>query len=190
MPCQVLVHAIDKPDSGAQKGEPMIVRDSAEVATVPWGTLEGLPDFVIIEISDRAAHQIEPYMASKTNAFTWEVVASNASGRRYRIEVNANVAADFPAKAVGNELKDYLIANYGATLHAHDEQNKQWMEINIPNTQWSDLKSDILDKFEETIRMRRYLFAESDVDFVASRGGFYSTTLSTVGSRIIDRYPD
>lgn len=185
MPAQVLVRATD--GAGLDKGEPVIVRDSGEVMTVPWGAQEGLPDFIVIEITDRAAHQIQPYMDQVTNAITWEVLNSNANGRRYRLKVNPNVDADFPTKSVGQDLRDYLEQNYQAVWQSWGGGE---MVIDIPNTQWSDLRDDIIDKFEEVVKMRRYMFAESDVDFVVAQGGFYSTTFSTVGSRIVDRYPD
>ena len=190
MPCQLLIHAKDKPN-GNQKGEPQRVVDNGELETHPWGNKEGPPDFVILEITDRAAHQIEPYLAQVTNALTYEIVASNAAGRRYRLEVNASVAADVPAKAVGLEMIDYLQNVYSATLHSHDTANKQWVQINIPNTDWSALRDDLKDKFFDTVKARRYVFSDSQVDFILGQpGGMYSTTFATVAANVMDRYPD
>lgn len=186
MPADILVSANDKP-SGVLKGAPIDVRDVSELVTRPWGDSEFLPGFVHAIISDATADQVRHYLNQWENEITYDLIASNAEGRRYTLSINPNIVTVFGAEfGITTEYDIYLLETYGAILFDRDINNT-WATYDIPNTDWQALRDDVLDKFLQSVSPNRYLFKDTAVDLAISQGGTITITAAQAINNITDR---
>ena len=201
MPCEILIRATthaEAPTVGRYKGDPQEVRDDAVLLTRPWGTLEGPPEFVILHVTDAPASQIQVYMNAVVNTFEYDIVAENVNGWRIRISINPAITDIFGIdKGIRNEMRDYLIDNWGGVVFDYDNVNHTYAVMDFPKPLifiptgieygLPELKADVHDKFVNAIFRRRYHFSESDVDQVLGLGGKVDQTLAQVNVAVIDR---
>jgi len=186
MPVEILIHATDKA-GGAKKGFPQTVRDAADVASAPWGTGEGLPDFIQLVVPDASVSQVENFLSNWTNEITYDLLASNAAGRRYKLSMNINIITEFGLdKAMRTEIHNYILNTYNAQLVEYVPA-EAYVTYDIPNTDWLALQDDIIDKFEEQLDTNRYYFTDADVDLAIAAGGRFTLTTAQVLNRIVDR---
>lgn len=188
MPVEILIHSTNKPVSGAEKGKPSAVRSASDLVGLPWGSGEALPDYVKMRISDvDDAETVRNYLDNWRNVISYELIASNSSGRRYTLSMNPNVITEFGLdKGIRQEIHDYLQEHYGAVL-VDSNLSEAWATYDIPNTDWEFLRRDILDVFEEQLAPDRYRFTEADVDLAIAAGGTIELTQAQVLARVIDR---
>jgi len=185
MPVEILIHAIDH--NKAEKGFMQDVRDVSELDERPWGGREGPPNYIILTISDAEKSQILHFMDNWKNEFTYEKLAENAQGRRYKISVNLKVIQQFGIdKGIRAEVNDFLQNEYGAVL-VNYVPAQGYATYDIPNTDWQAMKSDLLDLFEEQVDTRRYRFTPSDVDLAVAAGGSVTLNTAQALARVIDR---
>lgn len=180
MPCEILIHAVAH--TKAVKGQIEVIKDGD---SNPWGSKEGLPDYVILTISNRSAAQVTQYLENIESVFQWELVNSNAQGRRYRIWVDQKIIDIKPEKGMRIELRDELINEYGATLVSYTPPAEAVFDI--PNTDWAALQSAITDQFVGPVAARRWYFASADVDAAVAAGGRVTLNANQAANRIIDR---
>lgn len=196
MPCEFLIRALTVGERA--KGDPQDVRDDSTLSTYGWGDREGLPEFIILHVTDAAAAQIQPHMAAVVNTFTHTIQNENANGWRIRIDVNPNIPALYGIdKGVRNELRDLLVDNWGGQVFDYDNVNHEYAVIDFPKPliyiptseekTLADIKDEVKDKFEGQVFRRRYKFSESDVDQVIAAGGKVDQTFAQVASKVIDR---
>ena len=195
MPCELLIHAVAH--RKAVKGAIQTIKDSLVVDPSPppgkqppspprlWGKKEGLPDYIILKITDKTAAQVSAYRENMMEVFQFELVASNASGRRYRIWVNPKIGAMDTSRGMRAKFRDWLINNYGAVLVTYNAPNEAVFDI--PNTDWQALLSKVHDKFTRAINGHRWYFSEADVDAAVAGGGTATVTGAQAASRIVDR---
>jgi len=179
MPCELLIHA--KAHSKAIKGSIETVKDSPAI----WGGKEGLPDYVILTITDKTKEQVRAYRERLQELFYSELLNSDAEGRRYRIWVNPNIGIINTAKGMRAKFRDFLVNKYGAQVVTYSPPNEAVFDI--PNTDWTKLQSEIHDRFTKAINGQRYYFLEDDVDAAVGNGGKASLTGNQAAARIVDR---
>jgi len=188
MPVEVLIHAITH--RKAQKGFIQTVMDQPVV----WGRRETLPNYVVLTIPDATKAEVDTYTNNWVNTFSYELLGSNAAGRRYKMSVNPKVVTDFGIdKGFGIEIKNYVVSEYGAVL-VNAAVNQEWATFDIPNPTavgWTlyaqQIKADLLDVFETQVATRRYIFSPADVDIAVAAGGFIEITKAQAIARIVDR---
>ena len=198
MPCEILIRATDNPDSPRYKGDPQTVRDDSFLPERPWGSKEGSPEFVILHVTDASAAQIQGYMDAVVNTFEYEIQAENEGGWRIRISLNPKITELYGIdKGVRNEMRDYLIDNWGAQLFDYDSIGHTYAIMDFPKplifipdgveVGLPELKADVHDKYVDVVFRRRYRFSEADVDLVLGLGGKVDQTLAQVADKVIDR---
>lgn len=108
MPCELLIKTTNKSTGDWFIGDPVTVRDVSELAIHPWGTKEGLPEYIKIRITDRSASQVQGYISHLEDLP--EHVLYN---RRYYIDpalvatiVSAGGYAEYTASEVQALIKD------------------------------------------------------------------------------------
>lgn len=183
MPCELLIHSFSH--RKAVKGQIQSIRDVSDLSAHPWGTKEGLPNYVILTISNRTAAQVSQYLENIRSIFQWELLNSNAQGRRYRIWLIQKVVDLDPSKAMRAKLRDFLIDEYSASLVSYTPPSEAVFDI--PNTDWQFLADAVTDYFEVQVATRRWYFAEADVDVAIANGGRITLSSAQAANRIIDR---
>lgn len=185
MPVEILIHAFDH--EAAQKGTPQTVKDDDDLAESPWGSKEGLPNYVVLRITDATKSQVLNYLDNWKREIEFTLLGSNAQGRRYKLSMNPKIITEFGQDAGFHvDFRNYLEDYYGAVLVSWDQSIGE-ATFDIPNTEWAELAADVRDKFEAVLANRRYYFDPADVDVVVASGGFITQTTSQALSRIIDR---
>ena len=188
MAVELLIHAFDH--RKAQKGFIQTVKDQPCV----WGNLEALPNYVILTISDATKAQVDLYTDNWKNEFSYEMLAENAAGRRYKISVNPKIVTEFSVdKGVATDVKKVVEDEFNGVLF-DVAVNQQYATFDIPNpvvVDWTTyalhIKNTLLDRFESQVDTRRYIFSPADVDIAIAAGGFIELTKSQVIARVIDR---
>jgi hypothetical protein len=157
--------------------------------------------FIGVEITDATYEQANHYIHGWQIDFVFTLLAQNASGWRYQIEVDPAVLdVSETAKAnIKSEMQDHVEGSEyweGASVFAFSANS---MTVDIPKNgpyqsangmsnldylQW--LKRDFSDKFKTTIGVRRYYFDPTEVDKVPANGSVQITKAQAL-ARIIDR---
>lgn len=185
MPVEILIHAFDH--GKAKKGTPQTIKDDSDLSASPWGAREGLPNFVILRISDATKPDVVNYLSNWKREISFSMINSNAEGRRYELSINPKIISEFGmANGIKAEFRSYLEERYAAQV-VYWDQSAGVARIDIPNTDWPALLIDVKEKFEQELSNRRYHFDPSDVDIVVAAGGFIEQTKAQALSRIIDR---
>ena len=180
MPAELLVHTTTH--GSFLKGSICLIKDSPAV----WGSMEALPDFVVVTISDATADQIIHYTENYKNVIDYALIASNASGRRYSLSVDPKIIElEGEDAGIKQEVRALLVDDYNAVIVSYDSVTATAV-VDIPNTDWALLKADVKDIFEQHY-IDRYVFSESDVDLALSNGGTVTITKAQALARIIDR---
>ena len=201
MSCEILIRATthaEAPTVGRYKGDPQEVRDDSILPVKPWGSKEGPPEFVILHVTDAPASQVQVYMDGVVNTFEYEIQAENPSGWRIRISLNPKITELYGIdKGVRNDMRDYLIDNWGGVVFDYDNVNHTYAVMDFPKPLifiptgieygLPELKADVHDKFVNVAFRRRYRFSEADVDQVLGLGGKVDQTLAQVNASVIDR---
>lgn len=192
MSVELLIHA--QTHRKAQKGFVETVRDVSVLAIHPWGNREGLPDYVILRITDGSKVEVDHYTDNWKNELSYELLGENAEGRRYKISVNPKIVTEFGVtKGVAIGVKKVLEDEYSAVLF-DAALNRQYAIFDIPNPTsvgWTlyvqQIKATLLDRFESQVDTRRYIFSPSDVDIAIAAGGKISLTKAQTLARVVDR---
>ncbi len=177
MAVEILIAAHDLNHSS--KGYPKNAKDTPCV----WGKKEGLPDYVILRITDATKNQVEYFLQQWHKKFAYDIVNENELGYRIRIKVDASfVAVSGLNKEIRSEMKTYINEVYGATVFSYDDYEAV-LDIPKPLTMFlgmplierlttlQELKDDIHDKFAEVIDHRFYYFDGADVDYALTQPG-------------------
>jgi hypothetical protein len=185
MPVEVIIHTLEH--SKALKGTIQTARDVSKLVEHPWGAREGLPNYVRLRITDATESQVLNYLDSWQREIAFDLVGQNAAGRRYQMSINPKIITEFgEADGLKVEIKDYLVNDYGANFISWDPSVGVAV-VDVPNTNWSELAADIVDKFRTTLSNRRYYFEPGDVDLAVAAGGYVELNTNQVLNRIIDR---
>ena len=179
MPCEILVNAVAH--RKAIKGQLVAVKDQPCV----WGKREGLPDYVIVTISNATADQVRSRTLRWTDRPDYEVSIPIGGRKQIVITMPAKLAAAFPNLELNPQrVRDYLVMRWGATITRH---NRTEVVISVPqDTVLADLKADIMDRFERSVG-KRYHFSHADVDTAIAAGGRVTITRAQALARIVDR---
>ena len=113
MSAEVLIMAVDFPSSGFYKGYPVVVKESPAV----WGSKEGLPNFIVLKITDTPASVVEHFLSDWKIKYTHTIVNQNSSGYRIRVEVDPLYisASDVGANQIKTEMQDW-VTNWGGSI--------------------------------------------------------------------------
>ena len=194
MPCEFLVYAADAGDDDTEykKGDIVAIRNlgafDPKLGDYPdiWGVKEGPPNFVIIRCDDSERIDFVQYVEERIEGFlNWELINSNASGRRYRIWISALVAAVSDRVGIKTRLRNRLERKYGATIVSANPPFEA--TVDIPDTDWAALREDIMSKFEKLAARRRYKFAGGDVDLVRDLGGRVTRSQAKILAVLVDK---
>lgn len=171
-----------------------------------FGAKEVPPDFVRLEISDATTAQVQNFLNSWEVDFKHTVVAENAQGWRFRVEVDdAYVDASERSKVMIRQnmiehideaadlspWKGCVTVSFTPTEMVVDiPKNGIYQTANAltDNQYLLALRSDFSDIFMEAIELRRYYFLEADVDaaYVMPNGHVTLTTAQAL-TKIVDK---
>ena len=181
MPCQILIAATTHRKQ--TKGEMFAVRDEP----VTWGTAEGPPKYVILRISNTTATKVIQFLGRWNTNFQHSVTTNPDLSKQITVSISQKILDIFGAvRGLKLEMKSYLEDEWDATIISWSPTVRT-MVFDVPaGTDLAALKSDLLDKFEETLGPR-WLFSEADVDIALGLGGFVELTRIQAQARIIDR---
>lgn len=174
-----------------------------------WGNRQVPPNWVRLEITDATTAQAQQYLEGWSIDFVFTLVNQNASGWRYRVEVDPAVIS---ASGVGkNDLKSEM-----QSLITYAEPDSLWdgcSTVNFKSDGWTvdipkngpyqtatgdtdeeyrqELKADVQDKFTAAVALRRYRFADADVDYALGQpNGYVAITKAQALNKIIDKLED
>lgn len=185
--CEVLIAARDL--NHCLKGYPLLAKNVPAV----WGTQEGLPDWVIIRITDTSADTVNDYFKQWHKVFDYDIINENELGYRIRVQVDPNVVSVSNVnKAIRAEMKAYATDAYDGELFSYDDFEAvidipKPITLNGEATTFAEMKEDLHDKWAEQVDYRRYYFSGTDVNAVISAGGLVERTKAQVQSAIIDK---
>ena len=168
MPCEILV--VNVPKSPGIRGEPFVVKDQP----CEWGTREQLPNWCRVVIPDATADQVRHHLNPLVGVFTYDVLVSNANGKRIRVSIHPAIITVFGADAgMRAEMRTYLEEVYGASyVPAQSDPPLQYvMDFPIPGLDVQALKADFEDKFSSVLAPHRFYFSDADMDTAVSAGG-------------------
>ena len=185
MPCKVLVKA--QTHGPFTKGFPVLVVDDGH----EFGVMEGLPDFVVLRITDATKDQIDHFIQSWRTNFTHEVVVENDQGYRIKISVDPKVVTVFGAdRGVKQDIIDILVNGYGANVVDVSLAN-YFVTVDIPKpVDLQLLKNHILDIFEQELDVRVHYFLDGDVDLAVAAGGQIELTKAQALAKVKNRLTD
>jgi len=170
-----------------------------------FGAKEVPPDFIRLEISDATTAQVQQYVEGWMVDFKHTLVTQNASGWRYRLEVD-DVYVDASERSKVMIRQSMINHIDGATtgpwegcvtvsftpteLVVDIPKNGIYQTANVltDNAYLLALKSDFSDIFQEAIAVRRYYFLEADVDTAyALPNGQVTLTTAQALTKIVDK---
>ena len=185
MAVELLVHVRDH--SKAQKGFVQTVKGVTGLSTHRWGRKEGLPNYVVIRLSDVGVDDVSEYTKPWLNKVTFRLSSQDALKRRYIFTIAKSLIAEFGAsKGITPEMIQYLIQNAGATQTAVTS-DRSILTLDLPQNKSDKALVDVQDLFEEQVSPRRFKLAVSDVDAALANGGRLIATFADVNSRKVDR---
>ncbi len=163
----------------AIKGAIVGVKDEPAV----WGTKEGLPNYVIVTISNATMAQVGNYLDPWKSDFQHAVVTLPGGEKEITVTITAQFMAAFGA-GLKAKMKTYLEDEWLATFTSYVPTQAVF---EVPSgTDLAELKSSILDIFEDWFPFR-WIFDPAEVDIVIGLGGFVTVTKAQATDRIIDR---
>lgn len=182
MAVEILVAAVGKPGV-TERGYPWIIKETPCV----WGKKEGLPNWVILRITDATKEQIEHFLTTWKKSFVYEILNENEQGYRIKITVDpVLVSVSGLNKEMKSELKTFIKDNFSGNIVNFSSEHAT---LDIPKpVDLVDLKAQVLDLFEVRVDTRIYHFSNTDVDWALSQpDGIAEMTKSEVLSRIINK---
>ncbi len=152
-----------------------------------WGSSEGPPKYVILRISNASADQVIEFLVPWTTDFVHSVSTNPDLSKQITVSISQKILDIFGnIRGFKSKMRDYLEDKWSATIVTYDNSLNQAV-FNVPAvTDLAELKSDLLDKFEEQLGPR-WLFAEADVDIALAQGGTVQLNKAQAISKIIDR---
>lgn len=185
MAVELLVHAVGH--RKAFKGTVQATRDVVDLDRYPWGTKEGLPNYVIIRITDATKRDVPQYLENIRNKFRFTLIQDKGTSRIYDITVDPKILALFGSdKGVTLEVLVVLNTKHPMTFVNRELDNSR-LRVDVQNTDFAELFDDTLDQFEQVLDPRRFHLASADVDSALANGGRLETTLSQINTGIVDR---
>lgn len=181
MGCEVLIRARDG-GNGFKKGYVVTAKDQPCV----WGTMETLPDFIRLIISDCTAEQVRHFLDDWQIRYRFALVAENDIGYRYRVEVDPAYisASDTGKHEIKENMTDWAEDRGFAVVGFTSES----MTVDIPKpADLPTIRADFADVFDKVLNIRRYYFSGADVDTVINAGGVYTLTKQQALNNIIDK---
>jgi len=171
--CEILIAAQDLNHS--LKGYPKQVKDVPAV----WGTMESLPRYVILRITDCDASQVEHFLRQWCKTFSYEILAENDQGYRVRVTVDPQcISVSGDNRNLRAELKTYIQDTYGAIVVSYEAYE---VVVDIPKpVVLAEVKADIHDKFDEVVDHRIFYFDGAAVDYAIAQGGLVELTKAQV----------
>lgn len=190
MPCQITVRATDAPGAVVLKGHLSTVKD----LPVVWGSKQGLPNWIIVEISDATAFEVEFFLENWYLKYQVTTVQDVPAKARLRFEVHPSLIS-----TSGNgrdEITADMLA-WAATNYAGSVVNSSvsHMLIDFPKplpTTIAGIEADFADEFDVLFDIARYYVSDADVDIVVNppNNGFISLTkteaLATVNDKLTE----
>ncbi len=159
--------------------------------------------FVQLTISDATREEAHKYVDHWVVDFSHTLINENASGWRFRIEVDpiyvsvSNVGKDvMKAKMqdfvtrTGSEWEGCVVQNFTtSSMTVRVPKNGVWQTAkSLSDIDYlKALKRDFSDIFRTTLRIDRYHFAEADVDAAITAGRQATITKAQALSKLIDR---
>ena len=188
-PAEVLITAQDIPASGFLKGYPVVVKESPAV----WGSKEGLPNFIIMTITDTPASVVEHFLNDWKIKYLHSIVAENELGYRLMVEVDPAYisASDVGKDQIKTEMQDW-VESIDGVVHAFTQSSmtfdvpKPLMLYGDPAT-LADLRAAFDDVFDDVLDIRRYYFLPVDVDWAVDQGGFIEVTQAQALAKLQDK---
>jgi hypothetical protein len=180
MPCELLICNFNK--GLWNRGYAVAVKD----VPCEWGAKEGLPNWIILRITDATKDQVEQYMGTwPGNMFTYTVQAQNEQGYRVKFEIDpAYVNAVGLGGEIKKEVRDYLVESHQAVLVEYD-WNYAVFDIPKPVV-LAEVRLGLKLTFSAYVALRRYYFSSADMDYAVAQGGVIEFTAAQAQNRVID----
>lgn len=186
MPCEILIRATDSSSGVMKKGYASVVRDLPWT----WGSKEGLPGWIILEITDATASQVDHFMVNWFIKFTHTILQENAVRLRIRVEVDPAVisASDVGKNEIKTEMQEWIENEKGGAMRSISLSE---LVVDIPKpVDLNALKLEFADEFDAMLDITRYYFTEADVDTVIAAGGHITRTKAQVLALVKDKFLD
>lgn len=189
MACEILIKAFYT-DGSYGRGYPIVIKDVPCV----WGLKEGLPNFVIIRITNASKSQVNNYISKQWDkVFDYEILQHNAIGYRIKIQVDPAVVSVTGKNSVVTDetrgrIKDLIVNNFHGVLVDYTGTSATF---DIPKINGlfdlAGAKAIINDIASEVVDTRLYYFSGTDVQWVVDQGGFVELTKLQVKNKIINK---
>lgn len=184
MPTELLVHAFDH--DNILKGMIEQWRDDDRLAELPWGNLEGPPNFCIIRVTDAASSQVQALFDTWSAEFTVAFVNSGQTHDRFNVQTDARVTAVFGGDIL--PLVREITRDFDGDVFR--DTNVQQILVDIPHGNITQrlLENEVRRRYGATHAPNRYQVASADVDQALQQpGGRLEQTTATVMARLVDR---
>lgn len=160
-----------------------------------WGSLEVLPNFLRVEITDKNKTQLDNFLERIVKAYTYSVDAQNAAGARCTMRVDEAFSGDL-SENLDAEVRAYVLTGGEQELTVVQVSETETTlqvdiavaddETRLPTLQ--AFKRDINDKFQQLIGYRRYAFTQAGIDFVLGHGGEWAGTANQADKYVFDKF--
>lgn len=195
MPCSILIRATDSPSGGMKKGYLSVVTDLPHT----WGAMEGMPNWIHVDISDADASEVESFLANWMLFFEVTTVQDIAPRARLRFKVHPSVisASGTGRNEIKAEMSAWAVNDYGASI-VNNSISYTLIDFPKPLTgpggavTIADITADFADRFNVMFDRARYYVAVSDVDTVigAPNNGDITITKSEALATVNDKFLD
>ncbi len=185
MPTKVLI-AANPLASGYTLGDIVsVLPDGAD-----FGTMEVLPDFIRLTVSDATKAQADAYLKQWQKRFVYSIDVENQNGYRATVTVDpALISASGANAEVKQELKDYILSGgrQGLQVSLH-QQTANSLTVNIAKpANLPAFRNEINDKFSEITNFTQFYFDAATVAAAVAAGGQFTRTRAQITAIIKDR---
>lgn len=185
--CECLIAAVNM--LPYTKGDIAVVKDAPDdVTRVTWGTSEGLPDWVIVRITNASAEQVNRFLDQWIINLGGENLGVFSEKRRLRIYADPTAVGKVPDwHLFREEMRDYIEQEWDGELvpgtATQTEATYDFpLEMSIPA-----FKQDMVDKYEDVLKHRAYYVPEENVDAGIAAGGYIERTKQQADDLVVDR---
>lgn len=193
MPCSVLIRATTSPSGGMPIGAISVVMQGLPIN---WGSSEGLPNWIHVNISDADASEVEFFLAQWITRFEVTTVQDIPARARLRFEVHPSVISSSGTgrDEIKAEMSAWVLAFYGGSIVNNSVSHilADFPKADPRYTSIPEITSDFADIFNTLFDRTRYYVSESDVNTVVSEphNGEITITkaeaLATVNDKFLD----
>lgn len=138
---------------------------------------------VIVRVPDLTVQQVRDYHKSVVVDIDFEVLVSNAQGKRIRI-FNTDTSVTY---AITRQQVETFVTNHGGAVKSVSQNE---VVADFPNTtDWTQLEFDIKQALNRFVVVNRYYFSSDDVDQAIAAGGYVTLTPAQLLNKVLDKAP-